>query len=444
MINPRRPVRAFLLPSLLLGVACAPPPPAPAPPEPAPAPTTTPAPPPAAPAPAAPAPEDERPYVVVISFDGMRYDYIDRVPTPNFDRVAESGVRAAGLIPGYPSKTFPNHYSLATGLYPSRHGLVDNAFYDPAFDAEYALGDRDAVRDGRWYGGEPIWVTAETQGVRAASYFWVGTEAPIQGVHPSIFKEYDESVPYVARVDSVLAWLAQPAGVRPQLVLLYFDEPDHAGHEGGPADPGVDSAVVALDRILGRLLDGIEGLQVRDRLTLLLVSDHGMEASPAGQVVQLDDYADLTGVRVVNNTTQALLYFDGHEERMWATYEALNDRLEHATAYLREETPARWHYRDGRRIGDIVVAADPGWVIRTPGGRPWTGGGMHGWDPYHRPMNGIFLAAGAGIRPGIRIPTFENVHVYPLLAELLELRPAAGIDGRLEVLAEILTAPAAR
>lgn len=380
-------------------------------------------------------------HVVMVSFDGMRHDFIDRVPTPSFQRVADAGVRATGLVPSYPSKTFPNHYSIATGLYPSNHGLVDNAFYDPDFGDLYRISDRTAVRSGRWYLGEPIWVTAETQGVRAASYFWVGTEAAVQGVQPSLFKYYDDSVPYTARVDTVLGWLSLPRAERPRLVMLYFDEPDGTAHRVGPDHPAVDAVVEELDGHLGRLLDGIEALPIADQVTVIVVSDHGMAAVPAGRVVHLEDYADLDGVRAIHSDTQALLYFDGDTARADEVHEALSG-LPHATVYHKEDTPDRWHYGHGRRIGELVVAADTGWIIRLRDEGPWPGGGMHGWDPDHRPMHGIFLAAGPAIRSGIRIPAFENVHIYPFVAHLLDLEPATGIDGSLEILAGTLLQPA--
>ncbi len=382
--------------------------------------------------------EPPEPYLVMVSFDGMRHDMIDRTETPAFDRLARAGARAAGIIPSYPSKTFPNHYTLATGLYPGNHGIVDNTFYDPAFDATYRIGDTTTVRDGRWYGGEPIWVTAERQGRTAASFFWVGSEAAIDGVRPTYFKYYDESVPYAARVDTVLAWLDLPADQRPRLVMLYFDEPDHSGHVEGPDAPAVDSVVRGLDAVLGQLLDGIAARPIAGQTHVLVMSDHGMEAVPPPNVVYLDDYVDLGGVRVINSATHALPYFTGAEDRLWSVYETLVDRLEHATVYLREETPVDWRYRDNRRIGELVVAAEPGWILREREWSPWRGGGTHGWDPAHPAMRGIFLGAGPAIRPGTALPAFENVHVYPLAARLLGLRPAPGIDGRLDPFAGML------
>lgn len=384
----------------------------------------------------------ERPYVVLVSVDGMHPDFLERVATPTFDRIAATGVRAEALVPVYPTKTFPNHYSIATGLYASRHGLVDNSFWDPELEAMYRLSDRDAVRDGRFYGGEPIWVTAERQGVRAASYFWVGTEAPIQGVQPTEYRYYDGAVPHKARVDTVLHWLARPAGERPNLVLLYFAEPDGTAHAVGPAGAEVDAMVAEMDGVLARLVAGLEALPMADQVNLVVVSDHGMAEVPADNVIILEDHVDLEGVRAIYNTTQVMLHFDGDEARRDQVVRQIRDRLENVSVHLRDETPEHWNYRHNPRIGDVLVVADLGWILRWPGGRPWTGGGMHGWDPAYPEMNGMFMATGPAFRAGAVVPAFESVHIYPLLARILDLEPAAEIDGRLDAVQDLMAEPA--
>ena len=424
-----------LLLAVALAGACAQPP-APPPPPPAPAGPATPAVPPEPVAPAAPVPpaDETGSYVVMVSFDGMRHDFLDRVPTPAFDRVAAEGVRARGLVPSYPSKTFPNHYTLATGLYPGRHGLVDNNFYDPSVDALYSMYDREAVEDGRWYGGEPIWMTAERQGRTAASFFWVGSEA--EGLRPTYWKVYDHDFPNAARVDTVLAWLDLPSTRRPRLIMLYFADVDGAAHRWGPDAPQVDAAVVAVDALLGRLLDGLDRRAIGDRVNVVLVSDHGMAPVPESNVVYVEDYVDLEGVTAVDGATQVQLYMGGDENRIWEIHDALAGRIPHAAVHFREELPERWHYGASPRVGEIVVTADLGWMVAPARGeRAWRGGGMHGWDPAHRSMHGIFLAAGPGVdRAGV-IPSFENIHVHPFVAALLGIEPAPGIDGRAEVLA---------
>jgi predicted AlkP superfamily pyrophosphatase or phosphodiesterase len=384
------------------------------------------------------APHADRAYVVMVSFDGVHPDFLERAHTPHFDRVAAEGVTAAGLIPAYPSKTFPNHYTIATGLYPYRHGLVDNTFYDAELDAMFRIHDRTVVEDARFYDGEPIWVTAERQDVTTASFFWVGTEAPVLGRHPTHFKLYDHLFPHAARVDTVLHWLSLPEPERPNLVMLYFAEPDGTAHDEGPHAEAVTHAMEEMDGLLGRLLDGLAALPMADQVHVVVVSDHGMEEVPPGHVIYLEDLVDLEGVRVAYNTTQALLYFEGDDRRQQQVFEQLQRQLENATVFRRHETPEPWRYRDNPRIGDLVVVAEPGWIIRRRGGRGWTGGGMHGWDPFLPAMHGIFMARGPGLREGATVPAFESIHVHPLVAHLLGIDPAPGIDGSIDAVADLL------
>jgi alkaline phosphatase D len=201
----------------------------------------------------------EQAYLVILSLDGFRWGYPDSIPTPNLDAIAANGVKAVSLRPAFPSKTFPNHYTMATGLYPDHHGIVLNSFYDPASGREYAIRDREAVEDGYFYGGEPIWVTAEKQGVKSASYFWVGSEAEIKGYRPSIWKEYEHKFPYDQRMDSVIAWLQLPPGQRPHLILWYMDEPDHSGHYYGPFSEGTNKIIMYEDSLLGIFIEKIKG-----------------------------------------------------------------------------------------------------------------------------------------------------------------------------------------
>ena len=378
------------------------------------------------------------PVVVLVSFDGFRPDYLDRHPTPNFDRVAAAGVRAEGLIPAFPTLTFPNHYSIATGMYPGRHGLVGNTMMDPSFGATYSMRDREAVGDGRWYGGEPIWVTAETQGMTTASYFWVGTEAPVQGLRPTRWKRYDGSVPYEARVDSALAWLDRPAVERPHLVLLYFDAVDSVGHRYGPDSPEVAAAVTRVDAVLGRLLDGIAARPIRDRTNVVLVSDHGMAQPDAAQRVVVTDYVDLPDdVQTMTAGPELMLWLD---EAVADSLDAILDASlpPSVRSYTRDELPARWHFADSPRIPPLVLVAERPALVGLPRHfeRPW--GGVHGYAPEDSTMHGLFLAAGPDIAQAGKIGAFENVHLYPFLATLLGLRPNPDVDGEARVLGSLL------
>jgi len=370
------------------------------------------------------------PYVILISFDGFRPDYMDRVETPNFDRVAAEGVQAEGLIAVYPTKTFPNHYTIATGMYPENHGIVSNSFYDPERYATYSIGDRESVMDGSWYRGEPIWVTAETQGMVAASFFWVGSEADVMGVRPTIWKPYDGRIPNEARVDSALTWLQLPPERRPHMITLYFSDVDSRGHRHGPDAPEVDEAVRHVDAVLGRLLDGLDQLPIRDEVYLVLVSDHGMASYSPETAVAIDEIIDMDGIRMPDSGAAANLHVDGGIEAAEQVRDALNAGLEHGRAYLREEVPERLSYRADPRIGDVVIIMDEHWQIRTSDRMPSSAGGTHGWDPTLPSMHGIFLARGPGIRAGATIQAFEAIEIYPLLAEVLGLEPGTDVDGR--------------
>ena len=377
----------------------------------------------------------DKPYVVVVSFDGFRHDYMEMFDTPNFDRVAAEGARADGLIPVFPSLTFPAHYSIATGLHPGTHGLVANTFHDREFDRTYSLSDRETVEDGEWYGGEPIWVTAEKQGMVSAAFYFVGSEADVQGIRPSYWKPFDPIIPNEVRVDTVLTWLGLPGEERPHFVSLYFAEADYAGHRFGPGEsPELAQAVAQVDRALGRLLDGLDELPHTEQVFLLLVSDHGMsDVRPEGYYA-LDEIADLTGARLTSAGSVGILFVDGGEDRIDELQVQLDEGMPEAEVYRASEAPARLRLNGHPRFGDLVIVPEEGYSV---GIGPRRGGslGMHGWDPRFPSMHGIFLARGPGIDPGTRLPRIEGVDIYPFMARVLGLEPAAGIEGDPEALA---------
>jgi len=384
----------------------------------------------------------DAPYLVLLSLDGFRWDYQDLFHTPNLDRIAAAGVRADGLIPVFPVKTFPNHYSIATGMYTDAHGLVGNDFCEPAFGACYSLGNRAEVENPRWYGGEPIWVTAETQGMVSASYFFVGTEAPVMGVQPTEWHRFDDGVTYEARVERVLEWLALPPETRPHLVTFYFEETDTRGHNYPTDAPEMRASVELVDRLVGRLLDGIAALPHGEEVHVIVVSDHGMGGFTAERTYFLADLLELgDGVDVRGTGSHMVLYVDGDDARKDALRDELAAVLPRAAVYRVGDLPERLHYaRAGARLGDIVIVPDFGWSVVpwSAAERPGRDGWTHGWDPATPEMRGVFLAMGPRIREGARVPAFENVHVYPLMAEILGLAPNPEIDGRLEAVAGVL------
>ena len=375
-----------------------------------------------------------KPYLILVSFDGFRADYLDRFPLPNFQRVIRRGVRAAGMRPVFPSLTFPNHYSLVTGLYAEHHGIVGNTFFDPRRNAIYSFRDPRTVGDGSWYGGEPIWVTAEAQGMVSACFFWPGSEAAIKGVRPTLWRTYDGAIPNQTRVETVLGWLRLPAERRPHLITLYFSELDSVSHAGPLGRPSIAAAAESLDRSLGALLKGIEALPERDRIYLLLTSDHGMVETSATRTVLIDSLVDTATVQVGFTGPIASLHVRGGDEPARRVRDQVNARLEHGRAYLRRDLPEHYHYRADPRAGDVVIVMDESWTIASSVAaklRVWESWGQHGWDPGLKSMLAIFAISGPGIHEGATIPEVDNVDVYPLMTALLGLRAPEGLDGRM-------------
>jgi predicted AlkP superfamily pyrophosphatase or phosphodiesterase len=339
------------------------------------------------------------------------------------------GVRAENLIPSFPPKTFPNHYTIVTGLYPGHHGIVANTIRDAATGRTLSLSNREEIRDPMWWGGEPMWVTAQRAGQQAAAMFWPGSESPIGGIYPRYWKAYDQSYPANDRIDQVLSWLDLPAAERPTFITVYFEDTDTAGHDDGPDSQAVRDAITRADGYLGRLLRGLEQRGLQDRVNLVVVSDHGMAAVSSDRVVVLDDHVSLEAAEVVDlNPTLGIFPREGTED---AVYRALLNAHPRLSVYRRADTPERWHYRDHPRIPPIVGVVDEGWQILRRGtvdgiraGRIRPAGGQHGYDPQLMSMRGVFVAAGPAFREGVSVPALENVHLYNAMAQVLGVAPA--------------------
>lgn len=382
-----------------------------------------------------------KPYVILVSLDGFRYDYAKKYHAQHLLELATQGASAPqGMLPAYPSITFPNHYTIVTGLYPEHHGIVANSFYDPARKETYSYRDAKTVGDGTWYGGTPLWVLAEQQGMRSASFFWVGSEADIQGVRPSYYLKYDASVPNRKRVEQILAWLHLPPEKRPHFITLYFSDTDSAGHRYGPDSSQVADAVHELDGEIGKLMDGIK--ESRLPVDLVVLADHGMIAVK-GAPIRLDEYGlNLSWMAL---TVGSALYPKSDQDAQKA-YEALRGKSDKFLVYRRTQVPADLHFDSNPREGDpVVVPTGPYFITATtdltaPEHAPV---GMHGYDVTHMPeMKALFVAAGPDIRAGVALGPFENVDVYPLIAKILRLDitnlKTGPIDGKLSVLEGIL------
>jgi hypothetical protein len=390
--------------------------------------------------------QQAKPYVILVSLDGFRYDYPRIYHSPNLDALGARGASAPdGLIPAYPSITFPNHYTIVTGLYPEHHGIVANAFYDPVRKQVYSYKDPQTEADGTWYGGTPLWVLAEQQGMRSACFFWPGSEADIQGVRPTYYMKYDAKFPNRQRVEQVLAWLQLPPAERPHFITLYFSDVDSAGHAHGPDSTEVAAAVREVDDEVGRLVAGVAKLNLR--VDVVVVADHGM-AKVEGDWINLSEYFD---TRLLEKSVESYMYprSEAAAEKIYAALDGKSDKFK---VYRNGAVPARLHFDGNLREGDPVVVPTGPYLIRVnappggagdamhPAGPPL---GMHGYDPAHMPeMKAIFFAAGPDIRSGEKVVPFEVVNLYPLVARILGLDishlTTGAVDGDLNVLRGIL------
>ena len=391
--------------------------------------------------------QEKEPIVILISLDGFRHDYVERFQPENLIRFISEGTAAKGLIPSFPTKTFPNHYTIATGMLPEHHGLVDNAFYEPAKDQVYTMGNREIVQDGYWYGGTPIWVLAEQKGIKAASYFFVGTEAPIQGVRPSYYFDYDGGVPNLTRIAKVFDWLRLPAVERPRLITLYFSDMDDTGHRYGPNnDLELKKTLDRLDHELGALFEGLESFDLP--IHVVLVSDHGMTEVKQENLILLEDLTAGIQGQVVNNGALAHLHLEDSKEKK-KVIQLLLSRNPNISI---DDLSTTENYSDltafPQRKGNLLILPKEGYYLTDVRGKVRYQNnaarfqtqvfGEHGFTPRYVDMQGIFYAKGPQIKEGLKLEPFQNIHIYPLLCRILGLPIPLGIDGKLEVLLPVL------
>lgn len=361
-----------------------------------------------------------RHYTVIVSLDGFRWDYPQMYDTPFLDSLGARGVRAV-MRPSFPSKTFPNHYTLATGLMPDHHGIIANRFYDVASGRTYSIGDTLTAKDGSFYGGEPIWLTAKRQGVKAGVVYWPGSDVAIRGQYPDYWHDYARRplLTFPERVAEIERLMKLPEGERPQLVMAYFNEPDHSGHSYGPASKEVKAAVESLDRLLGMLYNDLRSLPYGDDINFIVTSDHGMVQTSPERTIRLTDYLQADWCeRIMPDLPTLIFPKKGRENEIMEALKA----VPHARVWRREDVPAYLNYGTDRNIAPIVLLPDAGWTV-SEDGRVIPGN--HGFDPYAPEMNVIFRAEGPDFRRGyVKTELFDNTAVYPTLCRLLGIEPA--------------------
>jgi predicted AlkP superfamily pyrophosphatase or phosphodiesterase len=392
------------------------------------------APPAIAPVPPAPAAEVREPVTILVSIDGFRTDYLERGLTPALSRLAAAGASGA-MRPAFPTKTFPNHYTIVTGLSPDRNGIVANRFEDPARPGEtFTMAAADPYW---WEQAEPIWVAAEKAGIRTATMFWPGSNVKLGGIYPSDWQQFNQQVSGRQRVDAMIDWMRRPAATRPRFATLYFDILDSAGHRFGPDAAETNVALREVDTLIGRLADELAALG--QPANLVIVADHGMAAASTDRLIQLDQIASPQDYRAIEEGPYAAI--EPQPGREAALAAALLKPHPHMQCWRKAEVPARLRYGRNPRVASFLCLAETGWMIATkPPAEPWHGGN-HGWDNAAPEMRALFIASGPAFAPGVRLAPFDNVDVYPLLRRVIGLPPASNIDGTIEPVAKALADP---
>ncbi len=374
-----------------------------------------------------------KPYVILVSLDGFRYDYAKRYKANN---LLSFDVQAQKMIPSFPSKTFPNHYSIVTGLYPGHNGLVSNEFYDRNLDLTYSISNRKVVENPAFYTGTPLWTLAVEQKMVSASMFWVGSEAPIKGVYPTHYYKYDGSVNNTDRVNQTITWLQLPEAERPHFITLYFSTTDDIGHKFGPDSDEISAGVNYLDMVIGDLKSKVDQLNLP--VNIIIVSDHGMLEVDRENIIYLEE---LLPSNINYSASFPAMIYSTNQERIDSIYQTLVKDTTRFSVFLKDSLPSRYHYNaEQERIGDLVIMPKAPYTF----GRrsiPFTmGSSTHGYDPQLTPeMGAIFYATGPAFKKINNAAPFENIHVYPLIAHILGLEyDKDSIDGNITVLSPIL------
>ena len=381
-----------------------------------------------------------QPYVVLISFDGFRWDYSERGITPNIELMKESGVTAKSLQPCFPSKTFPNHISIITGMYPEHHGIISNEMYDLKTGKSYGLDDRKSVKDPSWYKGTAFWEVAGANNIKTASFYWPQSSINDPKRVPTYTRDYDQSVPFTNRIDTVLYWLKMPYKERPHFITVYFHETDSYGHEYGPDSPEINISIARHDSLIGRLYNGLAKINMSDSVNVILVSDHGMTNIYPDKTIEIDKILPEDNYRHINDGPFFMI--EPEKSQFNKVLSELKSAENHYNTYTKETIPGYFHYSDNDLIYSIILIADPGWSIyNSPDDGTWyaEGKGNHGYDNYFLDMHGTFVAAGPAFKKNYKTGTIQNIDIFPLLANIFNLKIKHKIDGRLDRIKYILS-----
>jgi predicted AlkP superfamily pyrophosphatase or phosphodiesterase len=372
--------------------------------------------------------------------DGFRWDYIYRGITPNLNKLADEGVHALSLRPSFPSKTFPNHYSIITGMYPENHGIIFNSFTNTFTGETYRIGDTISTRQSKWYKGEAFWETANRHNIKTASFFWVGSEQDVDYKRPTYFYHYNQNISFEERVNGVIKWLQLPENERPQFITLYFEEPDSKGHSFGPNSPETNKAIALVDSMLGLLIDKLKNIGMENKVNIIVVSDHGMTEISDKRIINIEEILKDYKCKFYGMGTSIMI--DAEPDKLNEIYQTLKKNEKNYRVYMKDEIPEYFHFSKNPFILPIIVIAETGWTLVTneyfKRTRSYSIRGDHGFDNHHLDMHGIFIAKGPAFRSGYKTGTLWNVDVYPLLCKIFNITPNNLIDGDINRIGFIL------
>ena len=384
--------------------------------------------------------QDSQPYLILISFDAFRWDYPNRAISPNIEYMKEHGVSAISLRSGFPSKTFPNHYAIISGMYPANNGLIANTFYDPYTKETYRLSDSTKVANGKWYLGEAFWQTADRNGIKTASYFWPGSEMKPDYRSPDYYVHYYHDRPFNDRVQGVINWLKLPYSERPHFITLYFEATDDMGHKYGPDSKEVNWAIEKEDSALGLLFNNLKEINLFDSTNVILVSDHGMTNISKDRIVNVQDI--LKDYKVYYQENGPFMLLQPEKSKVKEVYDLLKKNRNHFQVYTKENIPACYHFSNNAFIPDIILMADIGWSLVDNRSMKWAeksqDKGNHGYDNFAMDMNGIFFAMGPAFKKNYQVGTIDNIDIYPLMCKIFNISPRSNVDGKLQNIEYIL------
>ena len=384
----------------------------------------------------------QKPYLILISLDGFRWDYVEKYHPPNLSSFIKNGVKAKSLIPSFPTKTFPNHYTIATGLYPDKHGIIGNIFYDYKKDTLFNKRSPGMAEDGSFYGGSPIWVEANKANIVTASYFFVGTEAAIQGIRPTYYYKFDNSVKNEERVNQAINWLKLNEKSRPHLITLYFGDMDKVGHGYGTNDDEkLKTALFELDKNLGDLFEGVSKTELP--VNIIIVSDHGMGNQSTNKIIPIDSIENDDLFMTIDNGTIVNIH-PKKDVEIDSVLQYLEQKEDNFKAYKTKNTPGFEYIPKNKNWGEIQLIPDYGyyfWSQRRKASLIENGVttiGIHGYDSKYKEMHGIFYANGPAFKDGYEIPSIKNIHIYPLMCKILGLEIPKPIDGDIKQIESVL------